>query len=131
MDMETRIYEAKGRGGRVSFHAPKQYMKPHPLMGMGEGNNGFFMLRRKGVSMAIVASDGGGWEHVSVSTEHRCPTWDEMCFVKDLFWDDEDCVIQYHPPKSEYVNNCGHCLHMWRPIGQDIPRPDSMLVGIK
>ncbi len=26
-----------------------------------------------------------GWEHVSISNTHRCPTWDEMCAVKDLF----------------------------------------------
>lgn len=55
------------------------------------------------------------WEHVSVSLENRCPTWDEMCFVKDLFWEPEECVIQYHPPRSKYVNNHPYVLHMWKP----------------
>ena len=36
---------------------------------------------------------------------------------KALFWDEDDCVIQYHPPRSEYVNNHQNCLHLWRPIG--------------
>jgi hypothetical protein len=77
------------------------------------------------------ASDGYKWEHVSVSTHDRIPTWEEMCFIKDLFWDAEDTVIQFHPPKSEYVNQHPYTLHLWRPIGAEIPRPDSILVGIK
>jgi len=28
-------------------------------------------------------------EHVSVSLEKHCPNWQEMYFVKDLFWDEE------------------------------------------
>lgn len=39
--------------------------------------------------MAIIASWAGGWEHVSVSLRNRCPTWDEMCLVKDIFWRDD------------------------------------------
>ena len=72
-----------------------------------------------------------GWEHVSVSRRDRCPTWDEMCLVKALFWDEEDCVIQYHPPRSEYVNNHPNCLHLWRPIGVSLPMPPSIMVGFK
>src|SRR3954463_731637 len=56
-----------------------------------------------------------GWEHVSVSTRRRPPNWQEMCFVKDLFWEPEECVVQFHPPRSEYINNHPHCLHLWRP----------------
>lgn len=55
------------------------------------------------------------WEHVSVSLRHRCPTWDEMCRVKSLFWGAHECVIQYHPPRSEHVNNHQYCLHLWKP----------------
>lgn len=79
-----------------------------------------------------IASNGGGWEHVSVSIRqgNNCPTptWDEMCYVKSLFWDDEDCVIEYHPPKSQYVNNF-NCLHLWRPTDRAIPMPPSIFVG--
>ena len=35
--------------------------------------------------IAFIASWAGGWEHVSVSLRNRCPTWDEMCLVKDIF----------------------------------------------
>ncbi len=47
---------------------------------------------------------GYPWEHVSVSTPTRCPTWDEMKHVKELFWADDETVVQFHPEKSQYVN---------------------------
>ena len=91
-----------------------------------------------GEELKIVASGAdaddkmsAGWEHVSVSTRRRPPNWQEMCFVKDLFWDDHECVIQFHPPKSEYVNNHPHCLHLWGRADGNIPTPPSILVGLK
>ena len=93
------------------------------------GNNGAFYLRGdKKEFLHVIASDGGGWEHVSVSREDRIPNWREMCHVKDMFWDAEDCVIQYHPPKSKYVNNHKFVLHLWRPIGVDVPMPPLVMV---
>jgi hypothetical protein len=88
-----------------------------------------------GEELRIIASEGGrsvakGWEHVSVSTRRRTPNWREMSFVKDLFWDDEECVVQFHPPRSEYVNNHPHVLHLWRHVdGHALP--PSILVGYK
>jgi hypothetical protein len=91
-----------------------------------------------GERLVIVASgaddndlESQGWEHVSVSTRRRCPNWQEMCFVKDLFWDAEECVMQLHPPKSQWVNNHPYCLHLWRPKRHEIPRPPAGMVGIK
>jgi hypothetical protein len=72
-----------------------------------------------------------GWEHVSVSLPTRCPTWAEMAFIKSVFWDADDTVVQYHPPESEYVNNHPFCLHLWRPIEKQIPLPPSILVGFR
>jgi hypothetical protein len=69
------------------------------------------------------------WEHVSVSRERRIPNWEEMCFGKRLFWDDDECVVQFHPPKSDYVNCHPRCLHLWRPVGGGFPTPPSMLIG--
>ena len=78
--------------------------------------------------MAFVASWGGGWEHVSVSFAGRTPTWEEMCKVKDTFWNDNECVIQYHPAKSEYVNNYPYCLHLWKKIGSEFETPPKAFV---
>lgn len=71
------------------------------------------------------------WEHVSVSLPARCPTWNEMCFIKELFWGHEDTVIQFHPPRSEYVNNHEFCLHLWRNTKIKIDTPPSHMVGVK
>lgn len=123
------------------FHVIEKYrLRNHPLLGSDSsyGNNGAFIIPHHRITdyqYVIQASDGEGWEHVSISLSakrkvERCPTWEEMCYIKGLFWDEEDCVIQYHPPKSHYISMHHYCLHLWRPTGQIIPVPDSILVGI-
>jgi hypothetical protein len=72
-----------------------------------------------------------GWEHVSVSTRRRIPNWQEMCYVKDLFWAPEECVVQFHVPKSAWISNHPYCLHMWRWAKGEFPAPPSLLVGVK
>ena len=79
-------------------------------------------------SAKIIASWGMGWEHVSFSHAKRTPTWEEMCMIKDIFWRDDECVVQYHPPKREYVNVFPHCLHLWKKIGAEFETPMKILV---
>lgn len=101
------------------------------------GPQGFFILPNpkngKGMFLLCMASNGSGWEHVSISipTIDRCPTWEEMCFVKSLFWDDEDTVVQFHPPKKEHVSYHDYCLHLWRESGTNFKTPPSIMVGPK
>lgn len=83
----------------------------------------------KPTAIAVIASWGGGWEHVSVSLARRCPTWEEMCMVKDIFWGEEECVVQFHPPRSEYVNRHPYCLHLWKKIGEEYETPPKEYVG--
>jgi hypothetical protein len=132
----------------VSFHVPEELrvlrckQAPHLETDHRAGNNGLFYIppnMRRPVRLVCIASDGTDWEmaglepptweHVSASTAARCPTWEEMCYVKELFWDEEDTVIQLHPPRSEWVNDHPYCLHLWRPIGVEIPRPQRITVG--
>ncbi len=105
----------------------------HPNGGMGDANNGMFMLKspKDRSSIMVIISDGLGWEHVSISRQDKTPTWEEMCHIKDMIFDDDEVVIQYHPKKKDYVNMHQHCLHMWRPINEELPIPPSILVGIK
>lgn len=63
------------------------------------------------------------WEHVSVSLAHRCPTWEEMCEVKEMFWKPLETVIQFHPKATSYVNCHPYCLHMWKKVGVDHELP--------
>ena len=81
----------------------------------------------------VIWSDGGGWEHVSICPFKRShtPTWDEMCSFKDMFFNENEVVVQYHPAKSEYVNNMPNCLHLWRPLNEKMPVPPSIMVGVK
>jgi hypothetical protein len=102
---------------------------------------GMFKVDFDGVILKCIAHDGKGdmaeaellgWEHVSVSIEDSpttVPTWEQMAHVKRLFWDDEECVVQYHPAKSEYVNRHPGCLHLWRPVDGNFPTPPKILVG--
>ncbi len=96
------------------------------------GNRGRFVINRGRTTFIIIAGEGYGWEHVSVhcvsDNKERTPTWSEMCYVKDIFWDEEDCVVQYHPPKSEYIDCHKFTLHLWRPINRVIPVPDKWMV---
>lgn len=100
------------------------------------GGYGLFRLQGPcGEQLFIVASAGDaedsladGWEHVSVSTRRRIPNWLEMCFVKDLFWSDEECVVQFHPPKSTYINTDRFTLHLWRHKSHVFPMPPLVLV---
>jgi hypothetical protein len=100
-----------------------------------DGANGAFMFVRAGAVLRVIASDGmdpdsAGWQHVSVSLEQRAPTWEEMCFIKNLFWGEEETVIQLHPPRAEYVNCHPNCLHLWR-HRDGHPTPPMGLVGPK
>ena len=95
---------------------------------------GFRLIGPNGVMLLVMSSgteDGTGWEHVSVTTQTRPPNWSEMCFVKDVFWAEDECVVQYHPPRSEYVNCHPYCLHLWKQAGGAFPMPSSLLVGPK
>lgn len=129
----------------MSLHVPEKYRNGAGFLPKGDpwwtppgaGNNGVFFLpmQRKVKAgrlryyLKVICSDGEQWEHVSVSMPDRCPTWPEMCHVKGLFWDPEDCVIQYHPPASTYVNHHPYVLHLWRPDGIQIPTPPTYMIG--
>lgn len=97
-----------------------------------DGPNGHFVITLEGMRLNIVSSNSrdwiaDGWEHVSVSTTERCPTWDEMQFVKRLFFTDEETVIQFHPPEARLVNDHPYCLHMWR-SPKKIELPPEVLI---
>ena len=90
-----------------------------------------FKLRINGTFVNVIASRGMGWEHVSVSQPSKTPSWEIMAKVKEMFFEEEEVVIQYHPKKSEYINNHKHCLHLWRPIDKEIITPPTWMIGFK
>ena len=92
----------------------------------------------------VIFDDGeeSGWEHASVSqTQVRAarkrelvratlvmPTWETMCHFKSMFWEPDECVVQFHPAEENYVNIHPGCLHLWKPVGNAFPIPASILV---
>ena len=105
----------------------------HPAIGeFGDKYNGFFIFPDAPHNQPLFtqASNGQGWEHVSVSTKGgRLPNWIEMCYVKELFWAEEDCAVQYHVPKSQHRDSYP-ALHLWRPNGVELPMPDPDMVAL-
>lgn len=100
-----------------------------------DGFNGAFSFALPGEARRIfvIASDGLGWRHVSVSfgPNKSIPSWHVMCQIKDIFFGKDAWVIQFHAAQSEHVNNHPGCLHLWQPTESDFPVPEKIMVGIQ
>src|SRR3990167_10213238 len=109
------------------------YIIPENWGWFGNETAGMFMVPSppEGRGIAVGASSGEGWDHVSVSRPNRCPNWPEMEFIAGLFFEDGETAMQLHVPSSDHVNNHPYCLHWWRPHAAVIPRPPAIMVGIK
>jgi hypothetical protein len=84
----------------------------------------------KGIWFKCVASSSDGWDHISVSLPDRCPTWEEMEYIKHAFFKEDETAMQLHVPKDDHRNFSKYCLHLWRPNnGQAIPRPPGFFVA--
>jgi len=118
---------------KMNPEVEKWRMKSGPYASATGYPCGFFDIQYRSYILRVLVSDGSqdGWEHVSVSLKNRLPNWEEMSYVKSLFWDEEEIVIQYHPPKSQYINNHPFCLHLWRNTKNEIELPPSWMVGFK
>lgn len=107
------------------------------LQVMQSGDDGGYGLaylasnRRNTFPALVIFSWGNGWDHVSVSYSNRTPTWDEMCEIKDMFFNPDEAAVEYHPAEEQYVNNHPHCLHIWKPQGCTLPTPPTWMVGAR
>lgn len=96
-----------------------------------DGMGGRYYDKQSGKFLHFIFSYQMGWEHLSVSTPSKCPTWEQMCRMKDIFWNKDECCVEYHPKEEDYVNNHPYCLHIWRPTEEVIPTPPTLLVGFR
>ncbi len=106
----------------------------------GSGPHGAFRLihPNTGRTLNVIISDGRGWErenlppppweHVSVSTRLSVPRWEEMCWIRDVFFLPEEWVVQFHPAEADYINVHSHVLHLWRVVGGQFPTPPKACV---
>lgn len=93
-------------------------------------DGGHGVVHHKKLSGTVIWSFGGGWEHVSVSAydKHYTPSWEDMCWLKSVFFLPEEWAVQYHPAESNYVNIMKNCLHLWRPEKEELPKPPIWMV---
>ena len=118
----------------MAFKVPEKHRiilpRDHPFWSDQEfGNNGWFSVpihRKK--SMHCIASDGGGWDHVSVTLKDRLPNYYEMKKIRRLFWGDDDIVVEFHMGKTNHVNINDKVLHLWCKQGDPIPTPPIIMV---
>lgn len=96
-----------------------------------DGIGGKYYDKYSGKYLNFIFSHQLGWEHLSVSMPGKTPTWDQMCVMKDIFWNEDEACVEYHPKKEDYVNNHQHCLHIWKPTNETLPLPPSILVGFR
>lgn len=122
----------------MKFPEPYRWKEgPHPMYRTKEGDDfGFFIISARDANgrtlkcMATAGEDEGGWEHVSVSLvdfKKKCPSWEEMCIVKNLFWDKTECVVQFHPAEEDHISHA-EVLHLWRSKSQAFPMPPKNFV---
>ena len=92
------------------------------------GNNGAFQINRAGRLYYVIASDQEGWDHVSISSDKRTPSWETMCWIKDQFFEKDEVVLQYHVAEKDHVNIHEHCLHLWRNQNEEVKLPPRFMV---
>lgn len=90
------------------------------------GEDGLAFMPKPG--LRVIASWGSGWDHVSVSRQKRCPTWDEMERVRQIVTLPGEVWVQYGMPADRHINIHGYCLHWWRPQDVAVPTPPAQMV---
>ncbi|HND47679.1 MAG TPA: hypothetical protein PLL95_03915 [Anaerolineales bacterium] len=68
--------------------------------------------------LMIIASDGLGWEHVSVHATKKnspilTPYWDEMNYIKELFWFDISIHNRHNRIATNILDGAGFQLAAW------------------
>jgi hypothetical protein len=99
---------------------------------------GVFMVPYNGAKLRVIACAGFvseqehgreyAWDHCSVSLPKRIPNWLEMSYIRHLFWNPEDTVLQFHPPATDYVNFHPNTLHLWKPVYGEVLLPPKEMV---
>jgi hypothetical protein len=109
----------------------EKYRRDHPFYVEAPAGSieGFFVIPYGDQIIAVISGSGENWDHVSASLKNRTPTWQEMNWIKNLFFEPEETVIQIHPPQSQYVNVASNALHLWRCWDQVIKLPPRSMLA--
>jgi hypothetical protein len=102
-----------------------KYRIKHPFGNEVSAAEGAFILPD---DLRVIACNGDGWDHVSVSREDRIPSWYDMELVKRMFFKDDETAMQLHLPPAKHINQHPNVLHLWRPHNVLIPLPPARMV---
>ena len=96
----------------------------------GDGTRGAFILFSPidGKALRVIAANGDGWDHVSVSRVERIPHWIEMQFIHRSFFKPHEIAMELHVPSKDHINCHPRTLHLWRPHVHLIPLPPARMV---
>ena len=72
------------------------------------------------VTVFVGQEPGIGW-HLSISTPHRYPTWDEIRAARYDLCPHDVTLAMILPPSKEYVNLHANCFHL-----HQIPNEESL-----
>ena len=96
----------------------------------GDETCGVFNVVMGTVLFRVIASQGAGWDHVSVSLPARCPQWEEMVEIKRTFFEPEEWACEFHPPPGRNISKHPFCLYLWRPNdGREILTPPTWTIA--
>jgi hypothetical protein len=106
------------------------------FFGIPESDGGAFMFPagsaafgyKAKATLMVIAANGDGWDHVSVSTKARCPEWGEMMLIHRLFFRPDEVTVQYGMPEADHISVHPYVLHLWRPHGVVLPVPPPIMV---
>ncbi len=82
-----------------------------------EGSTRYYFPLENDTDAWCIAMRQNDWEHVALDLElndRRCPTYQEMCRLKEHFFSKNEVALQVHPRRDDYVNKCHYRLHLWR-----------------
>ena len=86
--------------------------------------SGMVTLKNCKASVIFGYNENNLMEHVSISPNNKkyWLSWNDMCEVKDMFFNPNEMVVQIHPTADRYLHGFGdreNILHLWRPKDGD------------
>ena len=114
----------------IDLHRERSVFVSRLYGSYGDENSGAFNVKSctDGSYLRVIAANGGGWDHVSVSHYRRIPNWLEMQQIHRLFFKADETAMELHVPAEEHINTHNNVLHLWRPHDVPIPRPPSFMI---
>lgn len=122
LPLESKIGDSQTADGSYQFRHP--WIKDYWLFCMVSTKDGWELVRITLKKMADKKTN-------RVVGVDRSLTREECCIVKDLFWNPEECVVDFIGPMTHYVGNIVHSTFLWRPVDNPLPVPNLVFAPLK